>query len=75
MNIEILGMGCEKCKKLYTATEQAVNEKSINAHIKEVKDIKQIMQYGIMSTPALVIDGKVKISGKVLSKDEIKQLL
>lgn len=75
MKIEILGMGCAKCKDLYMAAEQAVQEVGLEAQIEKVEDIKQIMQYGVMTTPALVIDGKVRVAGKVISKDEIKQML
>jgi len=75
MKIEILGMGCAKCRDLYMAAEQAVQEVGIEAQINKVEDIKQIMQYGVMTTPALVIDGKVRAAGKVISKDEIKQML
>ncbi len=75
MKIEVLGMGCAKCKELYTAAQEAVKEAGVEAQIDKVEDIKQIMQYGVMTTPALVIDGKVKAAGKVISKDEIKELL
>jgi len=75
MKIEILGMGCQKCKDLDMAVKKAVQELGINAEISKVEDIKQIMKYGVMITPALVVDGVVKASGKILNKDEIKKLL
>ncbi len=75
MKIEILGMGCQKCKALDLAAKQAVQELGLEADFDKVEDIKKIMKYGVMITPALVIDGVVKASGKVLSKDDIKVML
>ncbi|MBN2383809.1 TM0996/MTH895 family glutaredoxin-like protein [bacterium] len=71
MKIEILGMGCPKCKKLFDATRQAVAESGIEATIEKVEDINTISGYGVLMTPALVVDGVVKSSGKVLSVKEI----
>jgi small redox-active disulfide protein 2 len=73
MNIKILGTGCAKCKSLEKLTIEVVEENKFDAEITKVEDIVQIMRYGVMSTPALVIDGKVMISGRVPSKEEIKQ--
>ncbi len=75
MNIKILGTGCSKCKTLEKLAKEVVDENKINAEISKVEDIVQIMQYGIMTTPALVINEKVAISGRVPSKDEIKNLI
>ena len=75
MKIEILGTGCAKCKALYESVKTAVKEKGIAADIVKVEDIPSIMKYGVMSTPALVIDGKVKFSGKVSSVAEIMGML
>ena len=75
MKIEILGTGCAKCKTLETSVKQAVNELGIQAEIVKVEDIVEIMKYGVMGTPALVIDGNVKSSGKVLDKEAIKKML
>ena len=75
MKIEILGMGCQKCTALYNATKQAAEELGIVAELVKVEDIKAIMKYGVMTTPALVVNGVVKVSGKVPSKDEIKNFL
>ncbi len=75
MKIEILGMGCPKCKKLYEFAEQALKETGINAEIKKVTDIKEIMNNGVMIIPALAIDGKVKSAGKIPSVEEIKNWL
>ena len=75
MKIEILGSGCPKCKQLTANTEAAVKELDIQAEIAKVIDIDKITEYGVMMTPAIVIDGKVVSSGKVLNKDEIKKFL
>ena len=75
MKIEILGTGCAKCKTLYDNTVQAVEQSGKTAEIVKVEDIPSIMKYGVMSTPALVIDGKVKFSGKVASASEIAGML
>lgn len=75
MKIEVLGTGCAKCKTLYEAVQVAVKEKGVEAEVVKVEDIPSIMKYGVMSTPALVIDGKVKFSGKVASVAEIAGML
>ena len=75
MKIEILGTGCAKCKTLYENVKKAVEEIGIEAEIVKVEDIPSIMKYGVMSTPALVVDGKVLFSGKVASAGEIRGLL
>ncbi|MFC1593971.1 thioredoxin family protein [Candidatus Omnitrophota bacterium] len=75
MKIEILGMGCPKCKMLYENAKKAVEEKDIQAEVVKVEDIDTITECGVMMTPALVIDGEVKSSGKVLSAEEIVKWL
>ena len=75
MKIEILGMGCPKCKMLYENAKKAVEGKGIQVEIVKVEDMDKITDYGIMMTPALVIDGEVKSSGKVLSAEEIRKWL
>lgn len=75
MKIEVLGTGCSKCKILEEATKQAVAQSGIFAQIEKVEDIMKIMEYGVMSTPALVIDGKVISTGKVLSINEIVEMI
>ncbi|AFL69671.1 thioredoxin family protein [Sulfurospirillum barnesii] len=75
MKIEILGTGCAKCQALTEATKKAVAQKGIFAEIVKVEDIMQIMNYGVTSTPALVVDGAVVSSGKLLNADEIIALL
>jgi small redox-active disulfide protein 2 len=73
--IQILGTGCPKCKKLFEATQQAVKELNIEAEITKVDDINEILKFNIMMTPALAIDGEVKIVGRIPKPDEIKKLL
>lgn len=75
MEIKILGPGCPKCKTLYKLTHEVVEKNGINATIIKVEDIMEIMKYGVMSTPALVVDEKVVVKGRVPSSDELKQLL
>jgi small redox-active disulfide protein 2 len=75
MKIEILGTGCAKCKALYENVKRAVDESGTSAEVVKVEDIPSIMKYGVMSTPALVIDGQVKFSGKLASVGEIKGML
>lgn len=75
MKIEILGVGCPKCKQLTANAEAAVKELNIQAEIGKVTDIDKITEYGVMMTPALAIDGMIVSAGKVLSKDEIKKVI
>lgn len=75
MEIKILGTGCSKCKSLEKTTQQAVKELNLNAVVTKVEDIVEIMKYGVMSTPALVLNEKVLVYGKVPSINEIKELL
>ena len=72
MKIEVLGTGCPKCKKLMELTEKAVKDTGVSADISKVDKINDIMNYGVMVTPALAIDGKVKVSGRIPSEEEIK---
>jgi small redox-active disulfide protein 2 len=73
--IQILGTGCPKCKKLAENTEQAAKDLGIECEVKKVTDINEIMGFGVMVTPALVVDGDVKVVGKVSSAEEIKKML
>lgn len=75
MEIKILGTGCPKCKSLEKLTREVIDKEQIDANVIKVEDIMAIMNYGVMSTPALVINEKVEIKGRVPSFDEIKQLL
>ncbi|HKK83593.1 MAG TPA: thioredoxin family protein [Atribacterota bacterium] len=71
MKIEILGMGCPKCKKTTQNAQLAIEELGIEAEIVKVEELDKITEYGVMMTPALVIDGEVKVAGKIPSKQEI----
>ena len=71
--IEILGMGCPKCNQLEERAKEAVKELGIEADVIKVKDIKTISNYGVLITPALVVDGVVKVAGKIPKVEEIKQ--
>lgn len=75
MEIKILGTGCPKCKTLEKMTREVVEQNNIVATITKVEDIMDIMKYNILSTPALVVNEKVEIKGRVPSADEIKQVL
>lgn len=75
MIIKILGPGCNNCKKLEANTKKAIENLNIDAKIEKVTDFKEMMKYGVMQTPSLVIDDEVKIVGKVSSEEEIKKLI
>ena len=75
MKIEVLGMGCPKCRKLYQDVLAAVGELNIHPDIIKVEDIQKIVEHGVMSTPALVIDGKIKAMGSVPDIGKIKEWL
>ena len=75
MKIEVLGTGCKKCNMLEAATKAAADKLGIQYELLHVKDLGKIAAYGVMMTPALVIDGKVKVSGKIPSEGELIKLL
>ncbi len=75
MNIKILGTGCPNCIKLEENTKQALAELKLEALVEKVTEIQEIMSYGIMSTPALVIDGVVAMVGQVPNVEKIKQII
>ncbi len=75
MEIKILGTGCPKCKALEKLTREVVEKNGFNANITKVEDIMDIMKYNIMTTPALVVNEKVEIKGRIPSAEEIKQVL
>lgn len=75
MKIQILGTGCAKCLKLAKNAEAAAQELHLDYEFVKVTDIKEITAFGVMMTPAMAIDGQVKLSGKVPSVDELKRLL
>jgi small redox-active disulfide protein 2 len=73
--LQILGTGCPKCNSLYMATEKAAQSLGVAYEMEKVTDLNRILLFGVMMTPALVVDGKVKVSGRVPSVDELKQLM
>jgi len=75
MDIKVLGTGCPKCKALEKAVLNSISELKVEANVSKVEDIIQIMQFGVMQTPALVINGKVVVSGRLPSNNELKALL
>jgi len=75
MKIQILGSGCAKCRSLTTITEQAAQDLGLEYQLEKVTDVKRYPDFGVMFTPALVVDGVVKLSGKVPSFDEARKLL
>jgi len=75
MEIKVLGPGCKKCKTLYQEVSEIVEEERINANIEKVEDIMEIMKYGVLGTPGLVVDEKLVSSGRVPSRDEILKLI
>jgi small redox-active disulfide protein 2 len=75
MKIEVLGSGCPKCMKLEEMTRKAVEKLGLKAEIGHVRDVDKILEYGVMMTPALVVDGVVKISGKLPSEKELESYL
>ena len=75
MRIQILGMGCAKCEKLEERTRQAATELGREFQIEKVRDLQQIMAFGVMITPALVVDGVVKVAGKIPEVEDIKKML
>ncbi len=75
MKIQVLGPGCAKCKRLTASAQKAVAELGVDATFEKVEDIREIVKYRVLSTPALVVDGTVKSLGRVLSPDAIKEIL
>ncbi len=75
MLIQILGTGCPKCQKLEENARQAASELGLDFEVVKVKDLQQIMAFGVMITPALVVDGVVKVAGKIPAVEEIKKML
>ena len=74
MEIKVLGTGCANCRALYSAVEQVVNELGLKADVVKEEDLMKIMEYNVMSLPALVVDGKVVAKGRI-TKDEIRTIL
>lgn len=75
MKIEVLGMGCPKCHTLEANVKEALKKLNMEAEVTKVTELSKIMSYGVMVTPALVIDGKVRSTGKLLTPDEISLML
>lgn len=75
MKIQVLGTGCAKCKQLTANTEKAVAELGLGVPVEKVEDVREIMKFRVMSTPALAVDGKVLSAGKLLSPEDVKALL
>ena len=75
MKIDVLGTGCAKCRSLHANVLQALKELGIEAEVNKVEDVNKIVDYGVMSTPALAIDGDVKSVGKVLTAEQVKELI
>jgi small redox-active disulfide protein 2 len=75
MDIKVLGSGCAKCKTLEKVTREAVDQLKLDATIEKVEDIQKIVEYGVMFTPALVVNGEVVVKGRVPKLDEVKSLL
>jgi small redox-active disulfide protein 2 len=75
MKLQILGTGCARCNALTMATEKAAQSLGLQYELEKVTDLKQIMAFGVMLTPALVVDGKVKVAGKVPNLNELKIML
>ena len=73
--LQVLGTGCAKCHELTQRAEQAATELGLEYGMEKVSDLKEIMSYGVMMTPALVVDGKVKVAGRVPAVEEIKKML
>ena len=75
MKIEVLGTGCAKCKRLFANLQEAVKDLGVEAELIKVESIDELVERGVMSTPALFIDGKMRLSGRVPTVDELKKLL
>ena len=75
MKLQILGTGCPKCKKLTGNAEAAAEALGVDCQIEKVTNVNEIMEFGVMMTPALAVDGEVKVAGKVASVEDIKELL
>ncbi|MBP3455308.1 MAG: TM0996/MTH895 family glutaredoxin-like protein [Alistipes sp.] len=75
MEIKVLGAGCSKCKATYTAIDKVVKENGLEVTLTKVEDIMELLDYNIMTTPAVVVDGTVRIKGYIPSESEIKRML
>jgi small redox-active disulfide protein 2 len=75
MRIQVLGTGCAKCKQLTANAEKAIAALGLAVRVEKVEDVREIVKFGVMTTPALVVDGKVRAAGKVLTADAVMDLL
>lgn len=75
MKVKVLGPGCAKCKTTYSIVEKVIKESGLDVELTKVDDIMEMMSYNIITTPAVVVDGEVKIKGRVPSEREIKEIL
>jgi small redox-active disulfide protein 2 len=75
MQIKVLGTGCAKCKRLYTLTKDVVQEMGTNDEVIYVTDMAEIVSAGVLRTPALMVEGEIKVAGRLPKKDEIRQLI
>ena len=75
MKIQVLGTGCAKCRQLTANAEKAVAELGLGVPVEKVEDLREIVKFRVMSTPALVVDGQVRSAGRLLTPDEVKALL
>ncbi len=75
MKIEVLGTGCAKCKRLYANVQEAVKALGIEAEVVKVDSIDELVERGVMSTPALYVDGTLRVTGRVSTADELKRML
>ncbi len=73
--IQVLGSGCAKCKKLKKMVDAAVKKMNLDARVEKVEDINEIMEFGVMMTPALVVDGEVKLAGRMPGRNELLKIL
>lgn len=75
MNIKVIGTGCDKCDQLYENTKSAIEELGLNANIEKVEDLMEMVKLGVMSSPSLMVDGKLVVSGRIVSKEKIIELI
>ncbi len=75
MNIKVIGTGCDKCDQLYENTKSAIEELDLNANIEKVEDLMEMVKLGVMSSPSLMVDGKLVVSGRIVSKEKIIELI
>lgn len=75
MNIKVIGTGCDKCDQLYENTKSAIEELGLNANIEKVEDLIEMVKLGVLSSPSLMVDGKLVVSGRIVSKEKIIELI